>query len=253
MYLIQHEKIDDWKNSNQPFVLYFHGGGFVFGGIETYSGFECHLSKDLNMLILHVNLRLAPEYSLEDIIQDVIDVYQVLLSVDPNIHRRLIGMGDSSGGLLWIYLLQWIVMNNKPVPLAVVLHSLWPSLNFPARNSHLSTDSYLSANLAYRLRRLLIDTNTDEWYFLTKEQSFEKFPPLYITAGTNELFINEIRQMTKEIQLAGVDVILNEGEGLMHNYALFHLWSSKAKCVQGKIRQWIEKQLYLNIKSNFFC
>jgi acetyl esterase/lipase len=254
MYSIQHETIDDWKYSNQSFVLYFHGGGFVFGGIETYSGFECHLSKDLNMLILHVNLRLAPEYSLEDIIQDVIDVYQVLLHVDSNIHQRLIGMGDSSGGLLWIYLLQWIVTNNKTVPQAVVLHSPWPSWNFSDRNFDFSTDSYLSANLAYHLRRLSIGTDGERRRRLNpKENFFEKFPPLYITAGTNELFINEIRQMTKQIRSADVKVILDEGEGLMHTYALFHLWSSKAKYVQAKIRQWIEQQLFRNIKSDVFC
>ncbi|CAF4396526.1 unnamed protein product, partial [Rotaria sp. Silwood2] len=40
MYSIQHEQINDWKCSNQPLILYFHGGGFVFGDIDTYSGFE---------------------------------------------------------------------------------------------------------------------------------------------------------------------------------------------------------------------
>ncbi|CAF5110332.1 unnamed protein product, partial [Rotaria sp. Silwood1] len=119
MYSIQHEQIIDWKCSNQPIILYFHGGGFVFGDIDTYSCYECHLSKSLNMLVLHVDFRLAPEYSLEQTIEDVITVYKVLLDVDPNIHRRLIGMGDSSGGMLWIYLLQWIISNNKPVPQGV--------------------------------------------------------------------------------------------------------------------------------------
>ena len=33
-----------------------------------------------------------------------------------------------------------------------------------------------------------------------KENSFQGFPPLYITAGTNEIFTNEIRQMTKKMQ-----------------------------------------------------
>ncbi|CAF3883855.1 unnamed protein product, partial [Rotaria sp. Silwood1] len=37
MYSIQHEQINDWKCSNQPIILYFHGGGFVFGDIDTYS------------------------------------------------------------------------------------------------------------------------------------------------------------------------------------------------------------------------
>ncbi|CAF2938639.1 unnamed protein product [Rotaria sp. Silwood2] len=86
MYSIQHEKINDLKCFNPPLILYFHGGGFVFGDIDTYSGFECHLSESLNTLILHVDFHLAPEYSLEETIENVINVYQVLLDTDPNIH-----------------------------------------------------------------------------------------------------------------------------------------------------------------------
>jgi acetyl esterase/lipase len=259
IYLIQHDQIDDWKNSNRPLILYFHGGGFVFGGIDTYSGFECHLSKDFNMLILHVNFRLVPEYSLVNIIEDVIGVYRILLDIDSNIHQRLIGMGDSSGGMLWIYLLQWIVSNNKPIPRAVVLHSPWPSLDFMNANVVYYRDSYLSTRLVFRLRQLVIG-NGNEWSELTDEEkrqlnpeknSFQGFPPLYITVGTNEIFTNEIRQMTKKMQLAGVRVILDEGEGLMHTYALFHLWSLKAKCVQRKIRQWIQEELLINKKSTW--
>ncbi|CAF1241851.1 unnamed protein product, partial [Rotaria sordida] len=86
MYYIQHEKIDDWKCSNQPIILYFHGGGFVFGDIDTYSCFECHLSKSLNILVLHVDFRLVPEHSLEETIEDVINIYKILVDADSNIH-----------------------------------------------------------------------------------------------------------------------------------------------------------------------
>ncbi|CAF4766174.1 unnamed protein product, partial [Rotaria sp. Silwood2] len=72
-----------------------------------------------------------------------------------------------------------------------------------------------------------------------KDNSFEGFPPLYITAGTNELAIDAIRDMTEIIRLSGVKVILDEGEGLMHTYALFHLWSLQGRCAQEKIRQWL--------------
>ena len=95
---------------------------------------------------------------------------KILLYIDPNIHQRLIGMGDSSGGMLWIYLLQWIVSNNKPVPRAVVLHSPWPSLDFlRCKYSCIYRDSYLSTDLVFRLRQLVIGNDT-EWFELTDEE-----------------------------------------------------------------------------------
>jgi hypothetical protein len=57
--------------------------------------------------------------------------------------------------------------------------------------------------------------------------------------------------MTKKLRSANVEVILDEGIGLMHTYALFHLWSSKARCVQETIRQWIQEKLLINTTSTW--
>ncbi|CAF4016487.1 unnamed protein product, partial [Rotaria sordida] len=184
------------------------------------------------------------------------NIYKILLDADSNIHRRLIGMGDSSGGMLWIYLLQWIISNNKPIPQGVILHSPWPNLEY-FDNVRFSTDNYLSFRLVYNLRQLIIGKDAD-WFEMTDEQlskispkdnSYKGFPPLYITAGTNEISIDEIRDMTNKMKLSGVEVILDEGEGLMHTYALFHMWSPQSRCVQEKIHQWIRKQLLIGMQS----
>ncbi|CAF3388073.1 unnamed protein product, partial [Rotaria sp. Silwood2] len=124
-------------------------------------------------------------------------------------------------------------------------------------NVRFVTDSYLSLKLAYNLRQLAIGKDTN-WFEMTdeelskispKDNSFEEFPPVYITAGTNEISIDAIRDMTEKMRLSGVEVILDEGEGLMHTYALFHLWSPQSRCVQEKIRLWIREQLVIGIQS----
>jgi monoterpene epsilon-lactone hydrolase len=253
--VINDNQIDDWRTSNRPFVLYFHGGGFVFGDIDIYSGFECHLSKQLNMTILHVNLGFVPEYSLVQITNDIILAYELLGYINPHIYQRLIGMGDSSGGILWIYLLQWLVSNNKNLPQGVVLHSPWFDLEFYDINCMLNVNSYISVELAESLKHIRIGTgsnriertNEEKEKIISKLDSFESFPPLFITAGTNEIFIDNIRKKIESIKLAGVDVTYEEGEGLMHSYALFHLWLPKARLVQEKIRQWIQQRLLMNV------
>ncbi|CAF3371257.1 unnamed protein product [Rotaria socialis] len=248
VYYMKNNQIHNWENSNQPFILYFHGGEFAFGNIDidTYSGYECHLSKYQNMLIVHVEIR---------------QVYQFLFNVDFNIHQRLIGMSDASGGMLWIYLLQWIVSNNKPVPQGVVLHSPWSHLDFTEENLYDYRDNILSVQLALNLRKIALGKTT-YWFELTNEQvkkinqkrnAFEGFPPLYIhvTAGTNEILIliGEIRRMVKKINLASGQVILDEGIGLMHTYALFHMWIFKGKCVRQNIRKWIHVILPMHVRS----
>lgn len=252
MYLIHHDELDDWGKSDTPIILYFHGGGFVFGDIEIYSGYECDLSQQLNIPIFHVEFPPSPEYSLRHILDDVISVYRVLRRIDPNIHRRLIGMGDSSGGMLWIYLLQWLVSNNITVPQGVVLHSPWPDLDFRYINHFLDSYVYLNFHLVLKFRQLAIGTEKI-WEDLSDKQksryspkvdSYEGFPPLYITAGSHEIFIEEIRQMINNAAEDGVDLTYTEGKGMMHSYALLYLWSSKAQCVQEKMRYWINKQLY---------
>ncbi|CAF4125606.1 unnamed protein product [Rotaria sordida] len=168
-------------------------------------------------------------------------------------------MGDSSGGMLWIYLLQWIISNNKPIPQGVILHSPWPNLEYFDGITTFSTDNYFSLALAINLRQLIIGNDT-YWFEMTdeelskispKDNSYKGFPPLYITAGTDEISIDAIRDMTEKMKLSGVEVILDEGEGLMHTYALFHLWSSQSRWAQEKIHQWIQEQLLIGMQSKF--
>ncbi|CAF4193762.1 unnamed protein product [Rotaria sordida] len=158
--------------------------------------------------------------------------------------------------MLWIYLLQWIISNNKPIPQGVILHSPWPNLEY-FDNVRFSTDNYLSFRLVYNLRQLVIGKDAN-WFEMTdeelskispKDNSYKGFPPLYITAGTNEISFDAIHDMTKKMKLSGVEVTLDEGEGLMHTYALFHMWSPQGRCVQKKIHQWIREQLLIGMQS----
>ncbi|CAF3927629.1 unnamed protein product, partial [Rotaria sp. Silwood1] len=139
----------------------------------------------------------------------------------------------------------------------VILHSPWPNLEYFDNNVTFFTDHYLSFRLAYNLRNLAIGKDRD-WFEITdeelskispKDDSFEGFPPLYITAGTNEISIDAIRDMTEKMRSSDVEVLLDEGEGLMHTYALFDLWSPQSRNVQEKISQWTREQLLIGMQS----
>jgi len=88
-----------------PVVVYFHGGGFVFGNRDK--GLNVSLMEGLikrNYAVVSADYRLAPETKLEGIIQDVSDIVKWLKLHGPekfNIdNKKIAAAGGSAGGYL---------------------------------------------------------------------------------------------------------------------------------------------------------
>ncbi|CAF0982481.1 unnamed protein product [Rotaria sp. Silwood1] len=256
-YSIRDGNMYDWRNHDQKFLLYIHGGGFVYGDIELYSGYECYLSRKYHMPVIHIEYKLSPEYPVFHILDDIITVYMSLLKFDPNIHQRMIGMGDSSGGLLWLRLIQIMVEQKQSVPLALILLSPWIDISFMDIEHDDETEQnrvLFSLQLLFNLREQIFMIDQDltgfDYYeeynqqlnnINPKEYSFKGFPPLYVSVGTNELFLWDATILKKKILENNGQIILEEGYGLMHTYPMFHLWSPEAECTQNNIRIFIEQ------------
>lgn len=86
-----------------PAMIYFHGGSFVMGNLETDHLFCLHYAHHAKIAVVSVDYRLAPEYPFP---AGVEDCYAALLwlaehaaqfSIDP---ARLVVAGSSAGGTL---------------------------------------------------------------------------------------------------------------------------------------------------------
>ena len=86
-----------------PAVVYFHGGGWVFGSIESHEAFTGFLAKELKAKVFSVDYRLAPEHPYPIPLADCEAAFNWVkenssdLGINPN--RVSIG-GDSAGGNL---------------------------------------------------------------------------------------------------------------------------------------------------------
>jgi acetyl esterase len=91
------------KTVNAPVFVYVHGGGWVYGSIETVDRMCRRIADRSGCAVLSVGYRLAPEYVFPAALEDVETVLGYVrregadLGVDPS--RLAIG-GDSAGGLL---------------------------------------------------------------------------------------------------------------------------------------------------------
>ncbi|XP_008489410.1 arylacetamide deacetylase-like 4 [Calypte anna] len=91
------------SDSQRRGIMFFHGGGFVFGNLETYEKLCRSIARESQSLVVSVGYRLAPEHKYpaahEDCLNATIHFMKNIqhYGVDPD---NVIVCGDSAGGNL---------------------------------------------------------------------------------------------------------------------------------------------------------
>jgi acetyl esterase/lipase len=149
-----------------PLLVFFHGGGFVVGDIESHDGLCRIICRDAAIHVLSVDYRLAPEHKAPAAVDDCVAAYRWALAhaaelgADPS--RVGVG-GDSAGGNLAALVALRSREEGIPQPTLQVL--LYPVLD-------------LSAETQYRSRILFSEG------FLVSKRDADRFRDLYLS-GTD--------------------------------------------------------------------
>ncbi|MEB4210460.1 alpha/beta hydrolase [Mycobacterium sp. 94-17] len=92
------------RHNAVPVVLYFHGGGFVIGDLDTHDGTARQHAVGAEAIVVNVDYRLAPEHPYPAAVEDawaamrwVADHAEEELHGDPG---RIAVAGDSAGGTI---------------------------------------------------------------------------------------------------------------------------------------------------------
>ena len=141
--------------AGMPVLLYFHGGGFTIGSLETHDSLCRQLALKSGAAVISLDYRLAPEHRFPAAVEDCWAVLRWLaasaqtLGLDP--HRIAVG-GDSAGGTLAA--VSALHAREQGIPLALQL------LITPGATAHADTASHkLFAN------GFLLDAAGIEWFF----------------------------------------------------------------------------------------
>ena len=215
------------KTEVLPALMYFHGGGWTIGDLDTHDVLCRELANGARCAVFSVEYRLAPESPFPAAVEDCVSATSFVhreaatLNLDPN--RISVG-GDSAGGNLAAVVALHARDAGGP-PLCFQL------LIYPATDQNLETESLGRNGQDYLLTRPLMErfranylprpADYADWRASPAlAKSHAGLPPaLVLTAGFDPL-LDEGRQYAELLARAGVEVAYREYSDMIHGFIL---------------------------------
>lgn len=221
-----------------PVLLYFHGGGFVFGSPRTHRAMLARLSQEAGAPACLVKYRLAPEYPFPAAIEDCLSVYKALMT------RRggVVLGGDSAGGALALTLLAEITRAGLPQPKGCFALSPVVDLTFSSESlrSNAEADVELPVERAQEMLELYLNgaDPTDPKASPLFAQ-FKGAAPVWVCVGDTEILLDDTRRMAAKLRDDGVEVTEIIERDLPHVWPIFHNLLPEARDTLADLGRWI--------------
>lgn len=208
-----------------PVILYFHGGGWVTGTLDTYDASDRALANSTGAIVLSVAYRLGPENRFPAAQDDADASYAWVLRNAGSIGgdpKQIALAGESAGGNLAIGTAIWARDQHLQAP----VHEL---LVYPVAGTDLTTPSYNETTKAVPLNRAAI-----EWYVahftngsadlkdprlnVVGAADLHGLPPTTIVSAEIDPLRSEDEMLAQKLAAAGVPVAQQTFSGVTHEF-----------------------------------
>lgn len=234
----------EWISVNRPhmkryIILYCHGGGYSAGSCMYARTLTTKLALATGMDVLCFDYRLAPENPYPAALEDAVKVWDYLMLLGYGAGDIIVA-GDSAGGNLALVLTLTLKEKNRFLPRALVLMSPWTDLTSSGKSHETKAEvdpvldaEYLDkARFAYAGENDMTDPKISPLF-----GEFQRFPATYIQVGSNEVLCSDALRLKRKMLAAGVNVKLDQFEGMWHGFQMAPL--KKSYAAMDKIAEFI--------------
>ncbi|HJQ43784.1 MAG TPA: alpha/beta hydrolase [Jatrophihabitantaceae bacterium] len=214
-----------------PTVVFFHGGGFVIGDLDTHDAVCRLLCRDAGVVVVSVDYRLAPEHPFPAAVDDA---YAALRWVAGHVDdygadgARIAVAGDSAGGNLAAVSAQQAVADGLPLAAQVLIYPTVDMLNdYPSRTEN-AEGYFMSLADALWFAEKYVGIPEDEARasgVLTDPrlspllaESLEGLAPAIVVTAEFDVLRDEGNAYAAALEKAGVPVVHRELPGLIHGF-----------------------------------
>ncbi|MCT4607659.1 MAG: alpha/beta hydrolase [Pelagimonas sp.] len=219
-------------------ILYFHGGGYVFGSSRMYRPMMSKIAKQAGIAAVLPDYRLAPEHLFPAAFEDGLAIYQEL-SKD----RQVILGGDSAGGGIALAVLAEVLQCDLPKPLGLFCFS--PLLDASLTNPQLDAQADADVILPLEKIRSIMDTYLDGYDPKDPRVSlafadFAGAPPIWGAISDSEIFAGDFALFVEKLETQHVVTTVEVAQNLPHVWPLFHTLLPEARETLGNLTYWIK-------------
>jgi acetyl esterase len=210
----------------QPLLVYYHGGGWVIGDLETHDGLCRFLAAHSGCRVLSIDYRLAPEHPFPAAVEDAAAAFAWAaehaseLGADP---ARIAVAGDSAGGNLATGVCLGARDAGGPQPAMQLL--LYPVTDVVGEQA--SRETFAEG--------FLLTRNDMQWFedhyvpngcdpddpraSMMGARDVSNLPPAYVATAGFDPLRDEGEIYAERMREAGVSVVLRRHSGLIHGFA----------------------------------
>lgn len=199
-------------------IVYFHGGAFVFCGVNTHRRITERLAQRTGLPVLSVAYRQRPRHTVDASIEDGLSAVQWLLAQGYDASRIVLA-GDSAGGHLGFAVARVAAAIGVRLG-GIVAFSPWLEFDNHERAAHPNArrDALIPTSRIEAISRHVVGTRTLDPSHSPVNGPFEHLPPVLMTASTDEVMLNDALKMEARLRAAGQPVELHIWPGVVHAF-----------------------------------
>lgn len=200
-----------------PVMVFYHGGGFVIGDLETHDPYCAEAARVLDMPVIAVDYRLAPEHPFPAAPEDCEAATRWIADNIPC--TGLVLSGDSAGGNLTIVTALTLRENpaSKPV---LAIHPIYPAVS-----THNDWQSYMDFKEGYLLTESGMAWFGEQYRWVEDDYraaplnfGAEGLPPTLLITASLDPLRDQGRAYAAKLIAAGVPTTYREAKGSIHGY-----------------------------------
>ena len=214
------------SDTAQPAVMYFHGGGWVLGNIQTHDSLCRRLAKSSGCTVISVDYALAPENPFPKPLDDCYSATESIvnrateLNIDP---ARIAVAGDSAGGNLAAAVsIRARDRSGPPIMLQVLLYPvIAPEFHTESYQQFATNHGLTLAGMKWFWEQYLGEQDLDPLAVVSRTASFEGLPPAHVVTVEYDVLRDEGESYARRLAAAGVSTTTKRYDGNLHGFMHF--------------------------------